>query len=70
METRTAAERGGDNLKGLGTFTLNHGSSQGQNLALTVLYVPYSPEQLEDVGEREAFLVVGLLSRDILEVDV
>jgi len=36
----TAAEREGDNLKGLKEVCLNNGSSQGRNEALTVLYLP------------------------------
>ena len=37
-----AAERGGHNLRGSQDVCLKNGSSQGQNLALTVVYVPSS----------------------------
>jgi len=39
---RTAAEREGNNLKGFKDFCLKNGSSQDQNLALTLLFVPNS----------------------------
>jgi len=47
-----ASEREGDNSKGLNDFRLKNGSSQGQNLALTVFYVPSS---LESSTEPLAF---------------
>ena len=40
--TPSAVERGRDNLPGFDDFHLKNGSSQGQNLALIVLYVPLS----------------------------
>ena len=36
----SAAERGGDNLKGLEDFHTEDGASQGQSMALTVLFAP------------------------------
>jgi len=36
----TAVERMGNNLKGVKNFRTENGSSQGPNLALTVLFVP------------------------------
>ena len=38
----TAAARGGNNSKGFKDFRTENGSRQGQNLALTGLYVPSS----------------------------
>ena len=51
-----APERRGDNLKGFKGFHLKNGSSQGQDLALTVLYVPCSLDSGAARGE-------GALSR-------
>ena len=42
--SRSAAERKQINFRGLKDFYLKHGSSQGQNLALTVLCVPNLPD--------------------------
>ena len=39
---QTAAEWGGNNLEGFGNFRAENGSSQGQRLALTGLFVPSS----------------------------
>jgi len=39
---RTAVERGGNNLNVFNDFRTENGSSQGQNLALTGLFVPSS----------------------------
>jgi len=39
---QTAAERGGNNLKGFKDFHTGNGSSRGQNLALTGAFVPSS----------------------------
>ena len=38
----TAAERGGNDLKGCEDFRIENGSRRGLNLALTVLFVPSS----------------------------
>jgi len=38
----TTPEREGNSSKGVENFGLKNGSFQGQNLALTVLFVPYS----------------------------
>ena len=42
VTAQTAAERQGNNLKGLEDFRLENGSSQGQNLALTFFFVTNS----------------------------
>jgi hypothetical protein len=39
---KASAEQDGNNVKGFENFCLMNGSNQGQDLALTVLYVPYS----------------------------
>jgi len=49
---RPAAEREGNNLKGL---SLKNGSSQGQNLALTVLFVPSVPISTQTPSTRSSF---------------
>ena len=41
-QTETVIERGGNTLKGFIYLFLKKGSSQGQHLALTVLFVPSS----------------------------
>ena len=50
---RAATERNGNNLKGSKDTCLKNGSSQGQNLALTALYVPSSFDSGR--GARVAF---------------
>jgi len=45
-----AAERGGHNCNGFEDFHLKKGSSEGQNLALAVLCVPYSLDGGLDTG--------------------
>ena len=42
LQNPPSAERGGNDLNGCQDFRTENGSSQGQNLALTVLYVPSS----------------------------
>jgi len=42
VPTMAAGERGGNNLNGFEDFRTENGSSQGQNLALTGLFVPSS----------------------------
>ena len=56
----TVAEREGNKLKKIKHFHLENGSSQGQNLAVTVLFVPNSlnsgpPSTLR--GETEQILI-------------
>jgi len=56
--SKSSAEREGNNLKYFNDFSLKNGSIQGQNLVLTVLYVPCSL----DNGKRTQPLVKRKIS--------